>query len=537
MENFDYDLRSVQEARDLARLGKIATEKIATYTEEQIDRILRNMVKVAQENAVCLAQMAVEETGFGKVEDKTYKNHMASVILYDAIKNMKTIGVIQEDVAKRVIEIAEPVGLVMGIVPSTNPTSTAIFKAMIAIKSRNAIVFSPHPSAAKCTQKATQLMVDAAVAAGAPENIIGCISMPTVVATNELMKSKEVAIIIATGGPGMVKAAYSAGKPALGVGAGNSPAYIEKTANVAQAIKNIIASKTFDNGTICASEQSIICEECNRDEVIAELKKQGGYFMTADETAKVCKLLFKNGHNMNAKFVGRAATVIAEAAGFSVPEGTKVLVGEQGGVGDGYPLSFEKLTTVLAFYTAKDWHEACDLSIKLLQNGIGHTMSLHTEDREMVMKFAAKPASRILVNTGSAMGGVGASTGLMPSFTLGCGTWGGSSVSENVTPMHLINIKRVAYGLKDCATLASADPTFNYNLSGGCNAQSAAAPQAGAGCCGGGPGAFSPDQYAAMSAALNNNPGCTTAAKEEGINQADLMNLVNQIVAAMKGAN
>ena len=498
MENFDYDLRSVQEARDLARLGKIATEKIATYTEEQIDRILRNMVKVTQENAVCLAQMAVEETGFGKVEDKVYKNHMASVILYDAIKNMKTIGVIQEDVAQKVIEIAEPVGLVMGIVPSTNPTSTAIFKAMIAIKSRNAIVFSPHPSAAKCTQKAAQLMADAAVAAGAPENIIGCISMPTIGATNELMNSKEVAIIIATGGPGMVKAAYSAGKPALGVGAGNSPAYIERTANVHNAIQNIIASKTFDNGTICASEQSIICEECNRDEVIAELRKQGGYFMTADETAKVCKLLFKNGHNMNAKFVGRAATVIAEAAGFSVPEGTKVLVGEQGGVGDGYPLSFEKLTTVLGFYTVKDWHEACDLSIKLLQNGIGHTMSLHTEDREMVMKFAAKPASRILVNTGSAMGGVGASTGLMPSFTLGCGTWGGSSVSENVTPMHLINIKRVAYGLKDCTTLASADPTFNYNLSGGC--------------------------------------GCTTPA-EQGLNQTDLVDIINHIVAAMKGAN
>ena len=540
MENFDYDLRSIQEVRDLARLGKIATEKIATYTEEQIDRILRNMVKAAQENAVCLAQMAVEETGFGKVEDKVYKNHMASVILYDAIKNMKTIGVIQEDVAQKVIEIAEPVGLVMGIVPSTNPTSTAIFKAMIAIKSRNAIVFSPHPSAAKCTQKAAQLMYDAAVAAGAPENIIGCISMPTVGATNELMKSKEVAIIIATGGPGMVKAAYSAGKPALGVGAGNSPAYIERTANVHNAIQNIIASKTFDNGTICASEQSIICEECNRDEVIAELRKQGGYFMTADETAKVCKLLFKNGHNMNAKFVGRAATVIAEAAGFSVPEGTKVLVGEQGGVGDGYPLSFEKLTTVLGFYTVKDWHEACDLSIKLLQNGIGHTMSLHTEDREMVMKFAAKPASRILVNTGSAMGGVGASTGLMPSFTLGCGTWGGSSVSENVTPMHLINIKRVAYGLKDCTTLASADPTFNYNLSGGCGCTTpaAAVPQVGAGCCGGGPGAFSPAQYAAMGAALNSGAAtCQTPSQEGAIGQADLMDLVNQIVAAMKGAN
>lgn len=540
MENFDYDLRSVQEVRDLARLGKIATDKIASYTEEQIDKILRNMVRVAEENAFCLAQMAVEETGFGKVEDKAYKNHMAATILYNAIKDMKTIGVIQEDLVQRVIEIAEPVGLVMGIVPSTNPTSTAIFKAMIAIKSRNAIVFSPHPSAAKCTMKAANLMYEAALAAGAPENVIACITMPTADATNELMKSKEVAIIIATGGPGMVKAAYSAGKPALGVGAGNSPAYIERTANVQQAIKNIIASKTFDYGTICASEQSIICEECNHDQVVAELKNQGGYFMTAEETAKVCNLLFKNGHNMNAKFVGRSPQVIASAAGISIPEGTKVLVGEQGGVGDGYPLSYEKLTTVLAFYTVKDWHEACDLSIRLLQNGIGHTMSLHTEDRDMVMKFAAKPASRILVNTGSAQGGTGASTGLMPSFTLGCGTWGGSSVSENVTPMHLVNIKRVAYGLKDCATLASSDPTFNVpQVSGGCTIPPQAGgctipPQTGGGCCAG-PGAFSPAQYAAMGAALNNNAGCTTTVKDDGLNQADLMDLVNQIVSAMKG--
>ncbi|MBE6060248.1 MAG: aldehyde dehydrogenase family protein, partial [Clostridium sulfidigenes] len=237
MENFDKDLRSIQEARDLARLGKVAANKIADYTEEQIDKILRNMVRVAEENAVCLAQMAVEETGFGKVEDKTFKNHLAATILYESIKDMKTIDIIREDEVNKLIEIAEPVGLVMGIVPSTNPTSTAIFKAMISIKSRNAIVFSPHPSAAKCTIKAAQLMHDAAVEAGAPENVITCVTSPSIGATNELMKSKEVAIIIATGGPGMVKAAYSAGKPALGVGAGNSPAYIEKTANIEQAVR------------------------------------------------------------------------------------------------------------------------------------------------------------------------------------------------------------------------------------------------------------------------------------------------------------
>jgi acetaldehyde dehydrogenase (acetylating) len=462
MENFDSDLRSIQAVRNLAHLGKSAADQIAEYTEEQIDRILCNMVKVASQNAVLLAKMAVEETGFGKVEDKTYKNHLASTILYNSIKDMKTVGVIRENAVEKVIDYAEPVGLIMGIVPSTNPTSTAIYKSMIAIKSRNAIVFSPHPSAAKCTLKAAELMNEAAEAAGAPTNVIGCISMPTMDATNELMKSKEVKMIIATGGPGLVKASYSAGKPALGVGAGNCPAYIERTANVKQAVSDILASKTFDYGTICASEQSIIVEEFNRDQVVIELTKQGGYFMSPEETKKVSKLLFKNGHTMNAKFVGRSPQVIATEAGFQIPEGTKVLIGEQQGVGPDYPLSYEKLTSVLAFYTVKDWKEACEFCIQLLQNGIGHSMSIHTEDKDLVMKFAKKPAARILVNTGSTQGATGASTGLMPSFTLGCGTWGGSSVSENVSPIHLINIKRVAYGLRDCSTLASTDPTFNY---------------------------------------------------------------------------
>ncbi|WP_150843644.1 acetaldehyde dehydrogenase (acetylating) [Clostridium sp. UBA5988] len=532
MENFDKDLRSIQEARDLARLGKVAANKIADYTEEQIDKILRNMVRVAEENAVCLAQMAVEETGFGKVEDKTFKNHLAATILYESIKDMKTIDIIREDEVNKLIEIAEPVGLVMGIVPSTNPTSTAIFKAMISIKSRNAIVFSPHPSAAKCTIKAAQLMHDAAVEAGAPENVITCVTSPSIGATNELMKSKEVAIIIATGGPGMVKAAYSAGKPALGVGAGNSPAYIEKTANIEQAVRNIMASKTFDNGTICASEQSIICEECNEAAVIQEFKKHGGYFMTKEETDKVCKLLFKNGHAMNAKFVGRSPQVIASAAGIEIPQGTKVLIGRQNGVGEGNPLSFEKLTTVLGFYTVKDCYQACDLSIELLQNGIGHTMSIHTENKDIVMKFAKKPASRILVNTGGTQGGTGASTGLNPSFTLGCGTWGGSSVSENVTPEHLINIKRVAYGLKDCATLASNDPTFNcIKTAENCHSVQNQLMN------------MSPAQIAAAAAALNkdnacvNNTNTCTECNTDSTKNEEILDLVNQIVAAMKGAN
>lgn len=563
MQNMDYDLRSVQEVRDLVRLGQTATERILNYTEDQIDKIIRNMVRVAEENAVSLAQMAVEETGFGKVADKTYKNHMASTLLYDAIKDMKTVGIISEDPIARTMDVADPVGLLMGIIPSTNPTSTAIFKSIIAVKARNGIIFSPHPSAAKCTLKAATLMRDAAVAAGAPENIIGCISMPSMPATNELMHAKDIKMIIATGGPGMVKAAYSAGKPALGVGAGNSPAYIERTANVQQAVTNIIASKTFDYGTICASEQSIICEECNKDAVIAELKKQGAYFMSPEETDKVCKLLFKNGHAMNAKFVGRSPLHIASAAGISVPENTTVLVGPQGGVGEGYPLSYEKLTTVLGFYVVNDWHEACELSIELLQNGIGHTMSLHTENKNVVLEFTRKPASRILVNTGSSMGGTGGSTGLFPSFTLGCGTWGGSSTSENVSPLNLVNIKKVAYGVKNCATMAADDPTFNHpelgNMAGqpvntgaadmGVNpvlinsveTAPAAPVQTSGANCGSMSGYLSPAEYQNNSG-ISYSVGCNSCSNEQApvasdqpidINQ--LNDMITALVKAMKG--
>lgn len=538
METIDYDLRSVQEARNLARKGQIATERLATYTEEQIDRIIRNMVRVAEENAVSLAQMAVEETGFGKIADKTYKNHMASTLVYNAIKDMKTIGVIHEDPVAGTMDVADPVGLLMGIVPSTNPTSTAIFKSIIAVKSRNAIVFSPHPSAVKCTSRAAELMAQAAVEAGAPENTIGCITMTSMPATNELMHCKEVKMIIATGGPGMVKAAYSAGKPALGVGAGNSPAYIERTANIKQAVTNIIASKTFDYGTICASEQSIICEECNKDAVIAELKNQGAYFMSTEETDKVCKLLFKNGHAMNAKFVGRSPQVIASAAGISIPANTTVLIGAQGGVGEGYPLSYEKLTTVLAFYVVKDWHEACDLSIELLQNGIGHTMSLHTEDRNIILEFTRKPASRILVNTGGSMGGTGGSTGLFPSFTLGCGTWGGSSTSENVSPMKLINIKKVAFGQKACATMAADDPTFNHpelaQLTGA-NGSNCQAPSTCARTSTVGAGAqyLTPEQYQNGGAST----GCCNGAKvsDQPIDADQLNEIINMLAKALRG--
>lgn len=450
METLDYDLQTVQEARNLARQAQKAEDVFCKFTNEQVDRILQNMVRVAEENAAKLARMAVEETGFGKVEDKIIKNQVASRDVYNYIKDMKTIGVIHEDTVNRITEIGEPVGVVLGIIPSTNPTSTVIYNAMIALKARNTIVFSPHPAALKCTVEAARLMAEAAETAGAPLGTISTITHPSMGATNELMHSEEVKMIIATGGSAMVKAAYSCGKPALGVGPGNGPSYIERTADVKKSVEDIMLSKTFDYGTICASEQSIVVEECNRTQVVEEFKRQGGYFMTKEETDKVCQLLFKNGHAMNAKFVGRSPQVIADAAGITIPAGTRVLIGEQDGVGNGYPLSYEKLTSVLGFYTVRDWQDACDLCIRLLKNcGLGHTMSIHTEDSEIVRRFYEKPVFRIIVNTPATQGGTGISTGLAPAFTLGCGTWGGSATADNVTPLHLMNIKRVAYGIRE----------------------------------------------------------------------------------------
>lgn len=450
METLDYDLQTVQEARNLARQAQKAEDVFCKFTNEQVDRILQNMVRVAEENAAKLARMAVEETGFGKVEDKIIKNQVASRDVYNYIKDMKTIGVIHEDTVNRITEIGEPVGVVLGIIPSTNPTSTVIYNAMIALKARNTIVFSPHPAALKCTVEADRLMAEAAETAGAPLGTISTITHPSMGATNELMHSEEVKMIIATGGSAMVKAAYSCGKPALGVGPGNGPSYIERTADVKKSVEDIMLSKTFDYGTICASEQSIVVEECNRTQVVEEFKRQGGYFMTKEETDKVCQLLFKNGHAMNAKFVGRSPQVIADAAGITIPAGTRVLIGEQDGVGNGYPLSYEKLTSVLGFYTVRDWQDACDLCIRLLKNcGLGHTMSIHTEDPEIVRRFYEKPVFRIIVNTPATQGGTGISTGLAPAFTLGCGTWGGSATADNVTPLHLMNIKRVAYGIRE----------------------------------------------------------------------------------------
>jgi acetaldehyde dehydrogenase (acetylating) len=446
----DYDLSSVQEARDLARKAREAQKAYARFSQEEVDRVIKAMVDAALSNAEWLARMAVDETRFGVFEDKITKNRFASENVYNYIKDMKTVGVINEDPKNKVIEIAAPMGVVMGIIPSTNPTSTVIYKCLIALKGRNAIVISPHPSASRCTYAAALVMQKAAVKAGAPEGIIGCLSKITMAATNELMKHEDIAVILATGGSAMVKAAYSSGKPAYGVGPGNVPAFIERSADIPRAVQRIIASKTFDNGTICASEQSIVVEECVKEKVIAELKARGAYFMTPEEIKKVAAALFTGG-GMNPALVGKNAQFIADKVGLEIPEGTRVLIGEQEGVGKEYPLSREKLTAVLGFYTEPDWHAACERCIQLLEyEGIGHTLVIHSTNEEIIKEFALKkPVFRILVNTPSALGGIGYTTGLAPALTLGCGTWGGSSTSDNVTPMHLINIKRLAYGIKE----------------------------------------------------------------------------------------
>jgi len=443
----DRDLCSLQEARNLVRTARKAQEALMNFSQEQVDNIINMMREAGEANAARLAMMAVSETGMGNYNDKCFKNYFASRTLYDFIRPMKTVGIIREDNDQKLWEIAEPVGVIAGIVPTTNPTSTVIYKAMIALKSRNAIVFSPHPSAVRCTNEAAKIMHQAAIAAGAPEGVIGCIMNVSMGATNELMKHPNVAMILATGGSALVKAAYSSGKPALGVGPGNVPAFVERSADLSKAAEYIIMGKTFDNGTICASEQAVVAEECIADELITHLKRQGAHFLDPEEVTKVSKVVMLANGGVNPKVVGKEPKFIAQLAGIPIPDQTKCLVAPLSGVGPQWPLSYEKLTTVLGFYRVADWHEGCERCFQLLEaGGVGHSLAIHCNNQEIIREFALKkPVNRLLVNTPASMGGVGATTGLSPSFTLGCGTWAGSSVSENVTPLHLINIKRVAW--------------------------------------------------------------------------------------------
>ncbi|MBR5322448.1 MAG: bifunctional acetaldehyde-CoA/alcohol dehydrogenase [Clostridia bacterium] len=425
-----------------------AQKKFATFTQEQVDKIFLAAASAANKARIPLAKMAVEETGMGIVEDKVIKNNYASEYIYNAYKNTKTCGIIEEDKAYGVKKIAEPLGVIAAVIPTTNPTSTAIFKCLLALKTRNAIIISPHPRAKNSTIAAAKLVLEAAVAAGAPDGVIDWIDVPSLELTNMVMK--EADIILATGGPGMVKAAYSSGKPALGVGAGNTPAIIDETADILLAVNSIIHSKTFDNGMICASEQSVIVLESIYDAVKKEFAKRGCYFLNAKETEKVRKTILIDGA-LNAKIVGQPAVKIAELADVTVPEGTKILIGEVESVEISEEFAHEKLSPVLAMYKAKTFGEALDKAEQLVADGgYGHTSSVYlneiTEQEKLEAFTARMKTCRILVNTPSSHGGIGDlyNFKLAPSLTLGCGSWGGNSVSENVGVKHLLNIKTVA---------------------------------------------------------------------------------------------
>jgi acetaldehyde dehydrogenase (acetylating) len=444
---FDSDLRSIQEVRDLLAKAKEAQLTFRDFSQEQVDRIVAAMAEAGFAAAERLGRMAVEETGFGKPEDKQKKNEFATRRVWESIRDLKTVGVIAEDREKKVISIAEPMGIVAALIPSTNPTSTVMFKAIISVKSRNACIASPHPHAAQCTREAMQVIRDAAERAGAPPHLMACLSTPTMEGTQELMRHRNTSVILATGSTQMVRAAYSAGKPAYGVGSGNVPAFIERSADIVKAVQDIISGKQFDYGTLCSTESALVCDAPVKNAVVEECRRQGAYFVAGEEKERLARLLFDSRGAINPRIVGRSPLVIAREAGLSVPPATTVLIAELQDVGKTSPLSREKLSPVLSFYTEDGWRDACHRCIELLTfGGIGHTLVIHSRDEDIIMKFAMeKPAFRILVNTQAALGAVGYTNGLEPSMTLGPGTWGGSIVSDNISARHLMQIKRLAY--------------------------------------------------------------------------------------------
>jgi acetaldehyde dehydrogenase (acetylating) len=443
----DRDLASIAEARTLARRARQAWLQLAEFSQEQIDAIVDEMATAATAQAEAFARLAVEETGYGVVEDKIQKNLFSSQKVYRFIRPMKTVGVIARHEDRRVVEIAEPFGVVAAIVPSTNPTSTAIYKILIAVKARCAIVISPHPAAVKCITRVAEVMSEAAERAGAPSGTVNWMTTVTIEGTQELMKHRDVAVILATGGMGLVRAAYSAGKPAYGVGPGNAPAYIERTANVKKAVHDVITGKTFDNGVLCSSENSVVVDEAIADEVKRELQAQGAYFMNKSEMEAVARALVTPQRLPNPELVGKAATVIAAKCGLAVPPETTVLIAPLEGVGRDYPLSIEKLCPVLSYYVVRDWREGCERCKQILRyGGMGHTMAIHSQNEQVILEFGLKkPAFRIVVNSPTTHGSVGLTTGLEPAMTLGCGGFGGNITSDNISPRHLLNIKRLAY--------------------------------------------------------------------------------------------
>ena len=446
----DRDLVSTGEARKLARRAKAAQPCLEELTQQQVDAIVEAMASAAAVEAEPLAALAVQETGYGVVADKVTKNLFAARTVHDFIRPLKTVGVIRSLPERRVFEIAQPFGVVAAVVPSTNPTSTTIYKILIAIKARCALVISPHPAAVTCITKTADLMTRAGRAAGLPDGAVNWMQTVTREGTQELMSHRDVALILATGGMGLVRAAYSAGKPAYGVGPGNAPAYVEGSADIPAAVRDIITGKTFDNGVLCSAENSVVVDRRIADEVRREFERLGAVFLSDTESAALARVLVTAEGLPNPALVGKSAKEVAEAAGLTVPSGTRVLVSPQTGVGRDHPLSMEKLCPVLSYYEVDDWRAGCERCMGILRyGGMGHTMSIHSRDEAVILEFGLrKPAFRIVVNTSTTLGSIGMTTGLDPAMTLGCGGYGGNITSDNISPIHLLNIKRLAYAIR-----------------------------------------------------------------------------------------
>ncbi|WP_094607006.1 acetaldehyde dehydrogenase (acetylating) [Sporomusa silvacetica] len=450
MNRIDNDLLSVQEARILVENAREAQKILATFPQEKLDKIVGRIAEEVYKYARELAIMSHEETGFGKWQDKFVKNVFASEFLYKKIRDLKVVGITGEDKENKTMDIGVPVGVIVALPPSTNPVSTTIYKTLIAIKSGNAIVFAPHPKAKKTIGKVLDILIRTAEESGLPCGAIGYLRTVAVDGTVALMNHKDTALILITGVPKLVRAAYTSGKPTIYGGPGNGPAFIERSADIKKAVADIIASRTFDNGIVSASEQSIVAEDCIADEVRQELRRNGAYFMSGQEAEQLSKFFFRPDDSINPEFVGKSAIDLAQIGGICVPENTKVLISEQKYVSHSNPYSREKLCPVLAFYVEKDWMVACEKCIELLINeGRGHTLVIHSKNESVIREFALKkPVSRVLVNTPATLGGIGATTNLFPAMTLGSGTAGGGVTSDNVTPMNLINIRKVGYGVR-----------------------------------------------------------------------------------------
>lgn len=441
----DQDLLSIQSARDLVEAAFKSHPTLEAFGQEKIDEICEAMALAARQHSMRLAQMAHDETGYGNPTDKNVKNLFAAVDIHGYFRGLRTVGTVRE--TPGIVEIAAPRGVVAGIIPSTNPTSTAIFKILIAIKSRNCIVLSPHPGATKCVVETVRVMREAAINAGLPEDAIGCIEVTTAEGTEALMKHRRTAVILATGGMGLVRAAYSSGKPAFGVGPGNVPAFIEKSANIKKAVQDILTGKCFDYGTICASEQAVIVDRSIAADVRAQFIAEGAFFLNDSQAEALSRIVVTPNRQLNPRIVGQSASTLARWTGINAPPETRCLIAEVRGVGRDYPLSMEKLSPILAWYVVDGLEEGTRLADQILHyGGMGHTASIHTEDRRIAVQYGKlMPAARIIVNSPSTHGAIGFSTDLAPSMTLGCGSWGGNVTSDNISPLHLMDIKRVAF--------------------------------------------------------------------------------------------